>query len=108
MSAASGARFLGRGGVGRGATLPALSPCRRVNRWGRATLEHYLSVYFSADAPAAGVLMVPAYELFRGPQPDPAWCAVVPHFRHLSRRELDLYDPTGRHTFGYAYDTIVT
>ena len=88
-------------------TSPSLPfPCGRVNRWGSETFTHYMDLYFSPEAPAAGVLLTSAYELFRSPEPDPDWAAVVPCFRHLSPSELAGYDPTGLHTHGIAYDTI--
>lgn len=79
----------------------------RVNRWGKETFDHYMSIYFSPEAPAAGVLYTSAYEMYRHPTPDPEWKDVVPSFRHLTEKELAALDPTGQHTCGIAYDTII-
>jgi len=66
-----------------------------------------MGIYFSNDAPVAGILFTSAYELFRREEPDPEWRDVVPSFRHLGAEELKALDPTGEHVDGIAYDTIV-
>ncbi len=56
----------------------------------------------------AGVMLTSAYQLWREAVPDPDWAGVVPHFRHLTPRELELYDPAASHAHGWFYTTAVT
>jgi glycine/D-amino acid oxidase-like deaminating enzyme len=73
------------------------TPAHLVNRWGGSTLDHLRAVYASAQAGPAGVAEVAVFQLWSagGPSPsppDPAWAAVVPHFRRLDRGELDAWE----------------
>ena len=51
---------------------------------------------------------IPPPQLWSQPTPDPAWAEVVPHFRHLTPRELAAYGVAGTHTSGWFFTTIVT
>lgn len=84
------------------------TPPELVNRWGCDTLDHYLALYQSPEAPAAGAVLTSAYQLFRQPVPDPEWAQVVPHFRHMSERERQVLDPEGSHSHGWFYTTVIT
>eukprot|EP00887_Chlorella_sp_A99_P007145 scaffold2.g7145.t1 len=75
---------------------------------GKRTFDHYMELYRSPDAGTAGVILTSAYQLWRSPQPDPVWRDIVPHFHHLSEQELKAYDPTGLHTSGWGYVTVIT
>lgn len=88
----------------------ALSPNQDpgdIHRWGSETFDHYMKLSQTSEAPRAGIMRAPAYELYREPVPDPDWAAIVPGFRHLSQKELQLYDPQGEATFGFAFETII-
>lgn len=87
---------------------PRLSIPSRVNAWGQKTLDHYLGLYFSPEAPQSGVILTSAYQLWKDPIPDPEWSSVVPHFRHLTAKELALYDRSGTHSHGWFYQTVIT
>ena len=52
-------------------------------------------LYFSADAAGTGMTMVSAYQLWSQPHEEPPWKDVVPHFRHLTARELDPFEAAG-------------
>ncbi|PSC73607.1 D-aspartate oxidase [Micractinium conductrix] len=97
----------GAGGLWKPYTLGDTPPAL-ANRWGADTFDHYMSLYQSAEAPAAGTILTSAYQLFKERVPDPEWAAVVPHFRHLSERELAAYDPEGTHCHGWFYTTFIT
>lgn len=42
------------------------------------------------------------------PHPNPSWADLVPHFRHLSPKELAAFDPSASHSHGWFYTTIIT
>lgn len=97
----------GAGGLWKPFALTG-TPDELVNRWGKETLDHYMDIYLSDQAKEAGVLLTSAYELFEEETEEPAWKTVVPGFRRLTPEEIFFYDPSGRHVYGYAYETIVT
>ncbi len=39
------------------------TPAELVNRWGAATLDHYLQLYMSHEARDAGVMLTSAYQV---------------------------------------------
>lgn len=53
-------------------------------------------------------MLTSAYQLWGEQVPDPEWAQVVPHFRHLTPRELQLYDPSHTHSHGWFYTTVIT
>eukprot|EP00890_Picochlorum_soloecismus_P006657 jgi/Picsp_1/816/NSC_04305-R1_d-aspartate oxidase len=78
-----------------------------TNRWGKETLDHYMSLFLSPDAEKAGIILTSAYELYEKKEEEPEWAHIVPGFRHLTPEEIHFYDPSGRHVHGIAYDTII-
>jgi hypothetical protein len=54
-------------------------------------------LYFSEHAGAAGVTTVAAYQLWSEAHDEPVWRDIVPHFRHLSERELQPFGMSGEH-----------
>lgn len=78
-----------------------------VFNWGAETFAHYMHLSQTDEAPRAGILRAPAYEIYKEVIPDPDWSRIVPGFRHLSSAELSLYDPSGSAEFGFAYETII-
>ena len=98
----------GAAGLWKPFTLGAAAEPALVQRWGQATLDHYLQLYQSPQAAAAGTILTAAYQLWRRPVPDPDWAAAVPHFRLLTGRELAAYDVEGTHAHGWSYTTVIT
>lgn len=96
----------GAGGLWKPFALTG-TPSDLTNRWGKETLDHYMSLFLSPDAEQAGIILTSAYELYEKKEEDPEWSNVVPGFRHLTPEEIHFYDPTGRHVYGIAYDTII-
>ncbi|KAL4447951.1 hypothetical protein ABPG75_005170 [Micractinium tetrahymenae] len=84
------------------------TPAEAVNRWGGETFRHYMQLYQSADAAAAGTILTSAYQLLLERGPDPSWAGIVPGFRHLTPGELAAYDPEGVHVHGWFYTTFIT
>lgn len=107
MSRAGLLTSTGAAGLWKPFTL-ADTPPEVVNRWGGDTFQHYLELYMSTEAPEAGVQLTSAYQLWREHEPDPSWADLVPHFRHLSPKELAAFDPSASHSHGWFYTTIIT
>lgn len=96
----------GAGGLWKPFALTG-TPDSLVNAWGKETLDHYMGIYLSPDAPKAGIVLTSAYELFQEKVDDPAWATLVPQFRHLTEEEIAFYDHSGTHVHGIAYTTII-
>jgi len=96
----------GAGGLWKPYALTG-TPADVTNRWGKETLDHYMSLFLSPDAEKAGIILTSAYELYEKKEEDPEWSHIVPGFRHLTPEEIRFYDPSGRHVYGIAYDTII-
>ena len=60
-------------------------PAERVAAWGERTFAELVRL---ADEPGTGVHMVPGFELWRRPVPDPAWGGGVPGLRRIPPAEL--------------------
>eukprot|EP00889_Picochlorum_renovo_P004092 jgi/Picre1/31122/NNA_006476.t1 len=84
----------GAGGLWKPFALTG-TPDSLVNAWGKETLDHYMGIYLSPDAPKAGIVLTSAYELFQEKVDDPAWATLVPQFRHLTEEEIAFYDHSG-------------
>jgi len=66
------------------------TPEEKVNVWSKTTFNHFMDVYNSADAGAAGVQLVTAYQLYRDGEfkNDPFWKDIVHNYQQLSAEEL--------------------
>jgi glycine/D-amino acid oxidase-like deaminating enzyme len=107
---AAGTTSVGAAGLWKPFAVGAAESAERINRWGAETFQHYLNVYHSPAAAAAGVLLTPAYELFPAEVPDPAWAPVVLGFRRLAPAEIAALDPrpaAERAAWGWSYTTTV-
>ncbi|KAK9834994.1 hypothetical protein WJX81_002770 [Elliptochloris bilobata] len=86
------------------------TPAELVNKWGAETYQYLQDLYYSEAGGEAGVTEVIAHQLWTQPGwSDPVWRDVVPHFHHMSARELARFNAAGRceYSGGYSFTTLL-
>eukprot|EP00955_Chlamydomonas_euryale_P036037 350318-Chlamydomonas_euryale.AAC.16 len=74
-------------------------------RWGSATFEHLMRLFYTADAPRAGVFLSYAHHVLSEPEPPPAWTNIVHSFGPMDPKHLALLPARYKH--GYSYGTVM-
>lgn len=105
------------------------TPEEDVVQWGQETFQYWLKLFASADAFAAGMQLVDAFQLWevrlvllkqaagedptifdtvllQHPTPDPVWRDIVPSFCHLTQKELGMFQGHAWR-YGWKYTTLI-
>ena len=77
--------------------------------WAKIAFDHFMDVYYNADAAAAGVQLLTAYQLYRDGQwqGDPFWKDIVLNYKQMSERELTELKLPAIYTTAMSFGTIV-
>lgn len=82
------------------------TPEELINRWGGDTFDHLMGLFYSRDAPRAGVFLAYSHHILSEPEAPPAWSGVVHNFGPMDPKHLARLPE--RYTHGFSYGNVMS